>query len=144
MAAHYKFMCGCECCISDKNIHSSLLSWRDLYFFLKSKIKAKILKIEGLVKNKIAYMTHIKIQSFQMGVIFIPKHLILKGGKSLHIHSHIMHYHTGNLYCNFVLNVHVVIFLTKKQMINILTLVLQFYFTFIVLFGVVQHMEGFH
>ena len=24
-------MCGCECCIFDKNIHSSLLSWRDRY-----------------------------------------------------------------------------------------------------------------
>ena len=24
-------MCGCECCISDKSIHSSLLSWRDRY-----------------------------------------------------------------------------------------------------------------
>ena len=25
-------MCGCECCISSKSIHSSLLSWRDRYF----------------------------------------------------------------------------------------------------------------
>ena len=24
-------MCGCKCCISDKNIHLSLLSWRDWY-----------------------------------------------------------------------------------------------------------------
>ena len=24
-------MCGCECCISAKSIHSSLLSWRDRY-----------------------------------------------------------------------------------------------------------------
>ena len=24
-------MCGCECCISAKSIHSSLLSWRDIY-----------------------------------------------------------------------------------------------------------------
>ena len=24
-------MCGCECCISTKSIHSSLLSWRDRY-----------------------------------------------------------------------------------------------------------------
>ena len=27
----YKVMCGCECCISAKSIHSSLLSWRDRY-----------------------------------------------------------------------------------------------------------------
>ena len=25
-------MCGCECCISAKSIHSSFLSWRDRYF----------------------------------------------------------------------------------------------------------------
>ena len=24
-------MCGCECCISAKGIHSSLISWRDWY-----------------------------------------------------------------------------------------------------------------
>ena len=27
----YKVMCGCECCISAKSIHSSLISWRDRY-----------------------------------------------------------------------------------------------------------------
>ena len=31
MSARYKVMCGCECCISTKSIHSSLLSWRDRY-----------------------------------------------------------------------------------------------------------------
>ena len=31
MSASYKIMCGCECCIYDKSIHSSLLSWRDRY-----------------------------------------------------------------------------------------------------------------
>ena len=30
-SARYKIMCGCECCISAKIIHSSLLSWRDMY-----------------------------------------------------------------------------------------------------------------
>ena len=29
MSASYKIICGCECCISAKSIHSSLLSWRD-------------------------------------------------------------------------------------------------------------------
>ena len=29
MSARYNIMCGCECCISAKSIHSSLLSWRD-------------------------------------------------------------------------------------------------------------------
>ena len=31
MSEQYKVMCGCECCISSKSIHSSLLSWHDRY-----------------------------------------------------------------------------------------------------------------
>ena len=31
ISARYKIMCGCECCISAKSIHSSLLSLRDRY-----------------------------------------------------------------------------------------------------------------
>ena len=31
MSARYKIMCGCECCISAKSIHSSLLYLRDRY-----------------------------------------------------------------------------------------------------------------
>ena len=38
MSARYKIMCGCECCISAKIIHSSLLYWRDRYL---KKIKYK-------------------------------------------------------------------------------------------------------
>ena len=32
MSERYKVMCGCDCCISAKSIHSSLLSCRDRYF----------------------------------------------------------------------------------------------------------------
>ena len=61
MSARYKIMCGCECCISAKSIHSSLLSWRDRY--LKNlRIKSKMLKAEGLVRNHITYIQHIKIK----------------------------------------------------------------------------------
>ena len=38
MSARYKVMCGCECCIYAKSIHSSLLSWS--YMYLK-KLKDK-------------------------------------------------------------------------------------------------------
>ena len=31
MSARYKVMCGCECCIYTKGIHSPLLSWSDRY-----------------------------------------------------------------------------------------------------------------
>ena len=58
MSARYKIMCGCECCISAKSIHSSLLSWRDRYL-KNSSIKAKM---QGLVRNHITYIQHIKIQ----------------------------------------------------------------------------------
>ena len=33
MTSRYKVMCGCECCISSKSIHSPMLTWR--YFCLK-------------------------------------------------------------------------------------------------------------
>ena len=38
ISARYKIICGCECCISDKIIHSSLLSWHDRYL---KKLKDK-------------------------------------------------------------------------------------------------------
>ena len=54
MSARYKIMCGCECCISAKSIHSSLLSWRNRYL-KNSRIKAKMFKTEGLVRKHITY-----------------------------------------------------------------------------------------
>ena len=61
MSAQCKVMCGNECCIYAKSIHSSLLSWRDRYLE-NSRIKAKMLKAEGLVREHIKYIQHIKIQ----------------------------------------------------------------------------------
>ena len=60
MSTRYKVVCGCECCISAKIIHSSLLYWRDRYL-KNSIIKAKILKAEVLVRKHITYIQHIKI-----------------------------------------------------------------------------------
>ena len=37
-SAHYNIICGCECCISTKGIHASLISWRDRYL---KKLKDK-------------------------------------------------------------------------------------------------------
>ena len=61
MSSRYKIMCGCECCISAKSIHLSLLSWRDRYL-KKTGIKAKMLKAEGLLRKHITYIQHIKIK----------------------------------------------------------------------------------
>ena len=38
MSSRYKVMCGCECCIYYKIIHSSLLSWRDWYLVKSNHI----------------------------------------------------------------------------------------------------------
>ena len=58
MTSQYKCMCVCECCISSKSIHSSLLAWRDI--FLKNlKLKVVIGKKEGLVKCPIVSLRHI-------------------------------------------------------------------------------------
>ena len=100
--------------------------------FVNSRIKSKILKTEGLGKNKIAYMKHIKIQSCHMSFIFMPKHMTWQRKKCEHTHSQIMRYYTGNVYCNIVPNVQALIFLTRKQMIGIPTEVLQLVFTFII------------
>ena len=48
VSARYKFMCGCECCISAKIIHSSLLSWRDRHLKkLKDKIQNSQIRRSG-------------------------------------------------------------------------------------------------
>ena len=50
-----------------------------------------------------------------MGVIFMLNHQIRKMLQCAHILCMIMHFHTGNVYCGVVTNVHIPIFLTKKQ-----------------------------
>ena len=62
-----------------------------------------------------------KIQWCHMDVKFVPKHLIWKWLKCVHILIMIIHFYTGNLYHDAVLNVHVLIFMTKKQIISIQT-----------------------
>ena len=130
MSLRYKVMCGCKCYISSKSIHSSLLSWRDCYF-KKTRISAKILKTEGLGEKKIAYIKHIKIQSCHMRVTFTPKHKACQRQKCVHTHSQTIFYHTGNLYCGVVLNVHMAILITNKQIKNMNKQHPQLCFTFI-------------
>ena len=112
-----------------KNVHSSLLSCCDWYF-KNSRIKYKMIKKEGLGKNQITYMKHIKIQSYHMGFVFIPKYMIWKGKQCVHIHSQIIRYHTVNVYCDIVPNFQTLIFLTNKHMISITKPVLQYFLTF--------------
>ena len=61
MSARYKIMCGCECFISAKIIHSSLIYWRDRYLKkLKDKIQNSQIRRSGEKSHRI-YETY-KIQ----------------------------------------------------------------------------------
>ena len=68
--------------------------------------------------------------SCHMGVIFTPKHMTWQRQQCVKTHSQIMRYQTGNGYLNVVPNVLELLFLTRKHMISIPTLVLQFVFIF--------------
>ena len=61
----------------------------------------------------------------------MPKHMIWQRLKFTHILSLIMHFHTGDVYWGAVTNVHVSIFLTKKQIISIQKQQPELGFTFI-------------
>ena len=115
-----------------------------IYIWKNSTIKTKILKTEGLVKNHITYIKHVKIQCCHMDVIFRPKIMIWNNLQCVHILSLIMHCHTGNLYCDGVLTVHVSIFLTKKQIIIIQIQHPKLGFTFITSLHVLLLMVEFH
>ena len=93
----YKVMCGCEYCISAKSMHSSLLSWRDIYFKIQG-YQPKFSKQKVWGKSKFTYMKNIKIRSCLMGVIFTSKHMTWKRQQCVLTHSLIMRYHTGNVY----------------------------------------------
>ena len=50
-------MCGCECCISSKSMHSSLLLWRE-HFWKNLKIKVVMPQKGDLIKWPIFYSRH--------------------------------------------------------------------------------------
>ena len=79
-----------------------------------------------------------------MGFIFMTKHLIWKMLQCAYILGLIVNFHTGNMYCGDVPNVHVSIFLTKKQIIIIQKKHPQYGFTFITSMDVVMLMVEFH
>ena len=103
-----------------------------------------MLKAEGLARKHITYMKHIKIQVCNMGIIFMPKHLIWKMLQCANILSLSIHFHTGNVYCDAVMTVHVSILPTKKYLKNMTKLYPQLGFTFITSLDVVLFMVDFH
>ena len=140
---HVTRSCGFEYCISDKSIHASLLSWSDRY--LKNwRIKSNMLKSEGLVRKHITFIKHINIKWCHMGVIFMPKYQIWKMRQCALILVLIIHSHTENVDCGAVLTVHVLIFLTMKQIKNMKKQHPQLGFTFITSLHVVLLMVELH
>ena len=74
-------MCGRECCIFFKSMHSSLLSWSDWYL-KKSRISSKILKSEGLGKNKFRSVRldtmHVSVRDLHENIVGTTKYGGLK------------------------------------------------------------------
>ena len=54
-------MCVFECCIADKSLHCSLLTWCD-HHMKHPKEKSTTRQIGGLVNYQVVYVKHIKIQ----------------------------------------------------------------------------------
>ena len=71
-------------------------------------------------------------------------HMIWKMLQCAHILSLIMNFHNANVYCGVVLNVHISIFMTKKQIKNNKKQHPQLGFTFITLLDVVLLMVEYH
>ena len=72
MSERYKVMCGCECCISAKSIHSSLLSCSDRYL--------KILKdqIQNAQSRRSSGKAHHVYETYKNKVIPHGRHIYAK------------------------------------------------------------------
>ena len=90
ISATYKVMCGYECWIFAKSMHSYLLSWNNCY--LKNlKTKSTMRKAEDMLKWPILYLRHIIIMWCRMGGICINQHLKCIWKKYGNIHHPNMH-----------------------------------------------------
>ena len=99
----YKVMCGCECCITAKSLHSYLLTWNGRHMkHLKEKSKTR--KTGGLENYQVVSMKHIKMQWNCMADTFIVLLYIWLWQKCVLASQKIMDYHTGNLYYDVVRN----------------------------------------
>ena len=76
MTSQYKVICGCDCCIYIKIIHSSLLSWRER--FIKT-LKYKICNAKNVRSGEMAGRLFgiNKILLYHMEIISFRNHLKL-------------------------------------------------------------------
>ena len=76
--------------------------------------------------------------------IFMPQHQIWQMLQCAHILNLSINLHTGNVFCDDVMTVHVSIFLIKKLQMNMTKLYQQLGFIFITPLDVVLLMVDFH
>ena len=129
-------MCGCECCISSKSMHSSLLSWHEN--FLKNwRIKSVMYKKEGMAKCPIVYLRYIKLLTYHIKSICFRQHQKWICQKCVDIHNKNMYYHIGNVFCVVVRNFHGLIFQVHNQIGTIIMLYQSYNFMSIITYHVV-------
>ena len=124
MTSWYKVICGCECSISDKIMHSSLLSYHKIYAE-KLMIKVVIWKTEGLMKWTVTYLRYNKILLFHMVSMCSKNHLTWLWQQWVQVHHKNIHYRLVNVCCVVVQNFHILIYQLQNQIITIKMLVLQ-------------------
>ena len=124
-------MCGCECCIYDKSIHLSLLSWCDKYL---EKLKDQSQNDQN---RRSGEKSHHIYETYKNTVMPHGRHIY---AKEYDIPQAIMcaytQYDHAPPHWKFLLrccteSIHVSIFLTKKHTIIIQTQHPQYSFTFI-------------
>ena len=108
MSPWWKFMCGCEFCISGKSIHSYLFLW--LYCYLKIlNTKSTIFITEGLVKWSVMFLKYVRMMWYRMFIIYTKHPMTWLWLKISLNHSPKMHYLTGNVRCFTVKFFHVLL-----------------------------------
>ena len=136
-------MCGCECCIYAKSIHSSLLSWRDRHL---KKIKYQSQNSQSRRSGEKAHHIYTTYKNTGMphGIHIYAKASDMENATMCTYLQSKHALHTGNVYCDAVLTVLVLIFLTKKQVGSMKKLYPLLGFTFITSLDVVLLMVEFH
>ena len=143
MTARYKVMCGCECCISAKIMHSSLLTWHDRHI--------KQLKYRSHnAKNRRSGELYIHIfETYKNSVRPHGYHIYNSSAymameKCVPVPHNIMIYHTLNVYYDFARNPPVLIYLIRRQIKIQQTRVQQYFFMFNTMYHVVLFMAYAH
>ena len=111
MYARYEIMCGCECCISAKSIHSSLLSWRDRYL---ENIKDQSQNVQSRKSGKKSHHIYTTY-----------KNTVMPHGSHIYAKVSDMANATMWHHCIFICCIYVICFLTIFSALRILALILE-------------------